>query len=619
MRDKREKKRILSATLIAAMVTQLCIPAATFAAVPTKKLKVITGFTELPEEVAHIQIPADAGENLEDYLDFPETIEASVVEYKNVNHQKNNADRDKGAEDEKAAADDRDKKEDSEIATGSNAKKENLNEEETPETENSENVLDSNDEEEADKQEVQEKDLQKDQQGTFLIATDSNAGDFLKDYEFEDEEISEDIPVLTDISVTWEPDENREDESGFYYYLPVLPREYILAAGVELPEIEVSMDGGIALLASTDTYDIANGGISINNKTLEQYNDATITGSSTTHVILVNGVEATITISDLDIQIPNNDETSTNWIPAIQLGNGAKLNLILEGTNTLKGGNMRAAIEVLEGCTLTISGDGSLKATGGGGAGIGASRMKNGSLGTIEINGGNIEAYGGGMAAGIGGSVDSGNNIEGDVVVGGKGTIVINNGTVYAQGGHGRYKRDLRPVYGGAGIGGGAYGCVDRIEINGGKVTAYGGYVTDAGRRPGAGIGTGGGGAKPIDKGKYKYGDIVINGGTVSAIAYNNEVYAIGVAEKPSVDGTFVGSISISDQAVVNLNGGDFFPKSENYGLKNYTIQGTIADVRFIESTYPVTISVGEITWNAGTMKVSDYQVTLKASNYLKP
>ena len=57
------------------------------------------------------------------------------------------------------------------------------------------------------------------------------------------------------------------------------------------------MDGGIALLASTDTYDIANGGININSNTLEQYNDATITGSSTTNVILVNGVEATITIS----------------------------------------------------------------------------------------------------------------------------------------------------------------------------------------------------------------------------------------------------------------------------------------------------------------------------------
>ena len=556
MRYKKKKRQIVSAALAAMMAMQLCIPSAAFAAVPTKQLKVITGFTELPEEVAHIQIPADAGENFEDYLNFPETIEASVVEYKNVDHQKNNADRDKGAEDEKAAADDRDKKEDSEIAT------------------------------------------------------DSNAGDFLEDYEFEDEEISEDIPVLTDISVTWEPDENREDESGFYYYLPVLPREYILAEGVELPEIEVSMDGGIALLASTDTYNIANGGININSNTLEQYNDATITGSSTTNVILVNGVEATITISNLDIQIPlvKNDETASTWVPAIRLVNGAKLNLILEGENTLKGGDMCAAIEVPEGCTLTISGEGSLKATGGEGAGIGASSRRNGSLGTIVIDGGDIKAYGGEMAAGIGGSAE-----------GGSGTIIINDGTVYAMGGHGSYYKDIKNVYGGAGIGGGPYGCVDRIEINGGNVTAYGGYATNAGRHPGAAIGTGGGGAKPIGEGKYKYGDIEINGGTVSAIAYHNEVYAIGVAEKPSVEGTLVGSISISDQAVVNLNGGDYFPKSENSGLKNYTIQGTVADVRFTESTYPVTISVGEITWNAGMMKVSDYQGTLTASNYLKP
>lgn len=558
MRYKKKKRQIVSAALAAMMAMQLCIPAATFAAVPTKQLKVITGFTELPEEVAHIQIPADAGENFEDYLNFPETIEASVVEYKNVDHQNNNADRDKGAEDEKAAADDSDKKEDSEIAT------------------------------------------------------DSNAGDFLEDYEFEDEEISEDIPVLTDISVTWEPDENREDESGFYYYLPVLPREYILAEGVELPEIEVSMDGGIALLASTDTYNIANGGIVINSDTLEQYNDATITGSSTTHNILVNGVEATITISNLDIQIPidNNATTATNWKPAIQLGDGAKLNLILEGKNTLKGGNMCAAIEVPEGCTLTISGEGSLKATGGVGAGIGASSMRKGSLGTIVINGGNIEAYGSGMAAGIGGG------LEGSI-----GTIVINGGTVYAKGGHGNYSMDIKNVYGGAGIGGGAYGCVDRIEINGGNVTAYGGYVTNAGRHPGAAIGTGGGGAKAVEGG-YKYGDIAIKGGTVLAIAYQNEVYAIGIAVKPGQSlpgGTLDGSISISNEATVNLNGGDYFPKSENPGLKNYTIQGTIADVRFIESTYPVTISVGEITWDAGTMKVSGYQGTLTASNYLKP
>ena len=608
MRYKKKKRQIISAALAAMMAMQLCIPSATFAAIPTKKLKVITGFTELPEEVAHIQIPADAGENFEDYLNFPETIEASVVEYKNVNHQKNNADRDKGAEDETAAADDSDEEEDFGIATGSNAKKENLNEEETPETENSENIPDSNDEEEADKQEVQEKE----QQGTFLIATDSNAGDFLEDNEFEDEEISEDIPVLTDISVTWEPDENREDESGFYYYLPVLPSEYILAAGVELPEIEVSMDGEIALLALTNTYNIADSGIGINSNTWEQYNDATITGSSTTNVILVNGVDVTITISDLDIRIPldKNDETARTWVPAIRLVNGANLHLILEGENTLKGGNMCAAIEVAEGCTLTISGEGSLKATGGEGAGIGASSMRNGSLGTIVIEEGDIEAYGGMMAAGIGGSAE-----------GGSGTIIINGGTVYAKGGHGSYYKDITNVYGGAGIGGGANGCVDRIEINDGNVTAYGGYVTNAGRHPGAGIGCGGGGAKTVEGG-YKYGEIAINGGTVSAIAYQNEVYAIGIAVKPGQSlpgGTLDGSISISNEATVNLNGGDYFPKSENSGLKNYTIQGTIADVRFTESTYPVTISVGEITWDAGTMQVSDYQGTLKASNYLKP
>lgn len=612
MRYKKKKRQIVSAALAAMMAMQLCIPSATFAAAPTKRLKVITGFTDLPEEVAHIQIPADAGENFEDYLNFPETIEASVVEYKNVDHQKNNADRDKGAEDEKTAADDSDEEEDFGIATGSNAKKENLNEEENPETENSENMTDSNDEEEADKQGVQEKDLKKEQQGRYRIATANDAGDFLEDDKFENEEISEDIPVLTDIEVTWEPDENREEENGSYYYLPVLPSEYILAAGVELPEIEVSMDGGIALLASTDTYNIADGGIVINSNTLEQYNDATITGSSTTHNILVNGVEATITISDLDIQIPidNNATTTSNWIPAIRLANGANLNLILKGKNTLKGGDMCAAIDVPEGCTLTISGEGSLKATGGGGAGIGASSMRKGSLGTIEINGGDIEAYGSGMAAGIGGG------LEGDI-----GTIVINGGTVYAKGGYGSYPKDIKNVYGGAGIGGGAYGCVDRIEINGGNVTACGGYVTNAGRHPGAAIGTGGGGAKTVEDG-YKYGEIVIKGGTVSAIAYHNEVYAIGIGVKPGQalqEGTLVGSISISDQAVVNLNGGDYFPKSENSGLKNYTIQGTIADVRFTESTYPVTISVGEITWDAGMMQVRDYQGTLTASNYLKP
>ena len=211
-------------------------------------------------------------------------------------------------------------------------------------------------------------------------------------------------------SIAWTATDSLPDSAGNYYLTQNVSGNWTV------PDGEVSMDGGIALLASTDTYNIADRGININSNTLEQYNHATITGSSTTNVILVNGVEATITISDLDIQIPidNNATTASNWIPAIRLANGAKLNLILEGKNTLKGGDMCAAIDVPEGCTLTISGEGSLKATGGVGAGIGASSMRKGSLGTIEINGGNIEAYGSGMAAGIGGGLE-----------GGIGTIVI--------------------------------------------------------------------------------------------------------------------------------------------------------------------------------------------------
>ena len=65
MRYKKKKRQIVSAALAVVMAMQLCVPSATFAAVPAKKLKVITGFTELPEEVAHIQIPADAGENFD--------------------------------------------------------------------------------------------------------------------------------------------------------------------------------------------------------------------------------------------------------------------------------------------------------------------------------------------------------------------------------------------------------------------------------------------------------------------------------------------------------------------------------------------------------------------------
>ena len=128
------------------------------------------------------------------------------------------------------------------------------------------------------------------------------------------------------------------------------------------------------------------------------------------------------------------------------------MHLTLSNKNVLKGGEVYAAIDVPEGCNLIIDGNGSLEATGADSAGIGASRQSGGTLGEITIHGGNIEAYGSGMSAGIGGTK------EGDT-----GTITITGGTIYAEGGTGSYSSERLNRYSGAGIGGGAYGCVDKI------------------------------------------------------------------------------------------------------------------------------------------------------------
>ena len=113
-------------------------------------------------------------------------------------------------------------------------------------------------------------------------------------------------------------------------------------------------------------------------------------------------------------------------------------------------------IEVSEGSTLTIEGSGTLKVKANyDNSGIGA-----GKVGTIIINGGNIEATGGDYGAGIGGSIHNSNG----------GTIIINGGVVKATGG-----------WGAAGIGGGYnnwqgnYGVCGNIVINGGQVTAIAG------------------------------------------------------------------------------------------------------------------------------------------------
>ena len=162
-----------------------------------------------------------------------------------------------------------------------------------------------------------------------------------------------------------------------------------------------------------------------------------------------------LTIKNVTIQSGG----ASGWnLAGIYLKGNARLNLTLEGTNTLVGLDEGAGIEVEKGATLVITdqSNGSLKAVGG--------------------------AYG---AAGIGGKAGS-TGYEGKELE--TGTIIIEGGTIEAEGGTYWVSHSL-DHNGGAGIGTGLYGIGGTIKILGGTITAKGGEET------GAGIGGGAGGS----------------------------------------------------------------------------------------------------------------------------
>ena len=161
--------------------------------------------------------------------------------------------------------------------------------------------------------------------------------------------------------------------------------------------------------------------------------------------------------------------------------------LTLEGTNYLRGGRDCGGIEVGEGHTLTIRGNGALTAQGysspygyrvSSGAGIGGHAASN--CGTVSIESGTVTAIGGYSAAGIGGGFAEGS------VGGNGGNINISGGTVTATGGEDA-----------AGIGGGSnqfgyagHGLGGNVTITGGTVIATAG--SDEADAIGGGRGLGG-------------------------------------------------------------------------------------------------------------------------------
>ena len=138
-------------------------------------------------------------------------------------------------------------------------------------------------------------------------------------------------------------------------------------------------------------------------------NGERITGTATQDSHMTIGAGTTITLHDINI----NDITSSG-LTAITCEGDATI--VLEGSNTVKGGPNAPAILVPQGKTLTIQGNGSLTVIGGNGAAAIGSKEGE-ACGNIVIEGGTITATGGDYAAAIG----SGKN-------GSCGTISIENG-----------------------------------------------------------------------------------------------------------------------------------------------------------------------------------------------
>ena len=313
----------------------------------------------------------------------------------------------------------------------------------------------------------------------------------------------------------------------------------------------------------------------INAGNVSKYDNAVLTGSFSDEDgniarkrIVIDGTTVNLTIRDVNIDRSTWYATTA----AVELINGAKLNLTLEGDNVLKGSIGGAGIGVGEDCTLTITGQsmGTLTAVGGsyygGAAGIGANgtgayagkpREVIQKFGTIIIEGGTVNAEGGtyfyrgvleSSGAGIGGSG-----------YGSEGTIIIRGGVVNTVGGTGA-----------AGIGGGCAGHVDKIEITGGKVTATAVVDGTNSTIQGAAIGSGYNGnsmeAMPC-------GEISIMGGEITADG--NIGYGTGDNEYNG------GSIRIGGEAKLDVTGTISLKDPEGVA---YMLQLTVYDVRLVGS-----------------------------------
>ena len=418
-----------------------------------------------------------------------------------------------------------------------------------------------------------------------------------KDYFEEFDENGE--PIETS-DKTWNGyyEANQDYNGCAYVYTPVLPEEYSLGEEAELPEICVLVGEMQLMTLAGGEHDLNNEPLLINSANKNEFNGKTITGNYCPSTrpgnsqnikggIIIDNVMVDLTIKNVTIQSGG----ASGWnLAGIYLKGNARLNLTLEGTNTLVGLDEGAGIEVEKGATLVITENstGRLKAVGGayGAAGIGGKGTtsdegadKNCRTGTIIIKGGSITAEGGAYqipqtqdyygGAGIG---------TGRYGIGG--TIKILGGTITAKGG----KQT------GAGIGGGMSGRVDTIVIGGTKGEApditVSSYKHSKQGYMGAAIGSGWNGVSGLT---LSCGDIWILSGSVKVTGGN---IGYGVLRPLNGNGMEGGSITISEEVQLELPvESSIAPRGECiYGKKTFRI--TAYDNQLADGTYQVDISL---------------------------
>ena len=427
-----------------------------------------------------------------------------------------------------------------------------------------------------------------------------------KDYFEEFDENGEPVETSTK---TWAgyAEANQDYNGCAYVYTPVLPEEYTVGEEAELPEICVLVGEMQLMTLAGEEYNL-NEPLTINSSNVNQLNGKTITGSYCPSTrprdyldikggITIDNVTVDLTIKGVTIQ--SGGAGARGWdLAGIYLKGNARLNLTIEGDNTLLGLEHGAGIEVEKGATLVITeqSNGSLKAVGG--------------------------AYG---AAGIGGNADAVSYFHGaletkdfDGTKYGTGTIIIKGGTIAAEGGV-YWVSGVTDYQGGAGIGTGSYGIGGTIKILGGTITAEGGRQTGAGIGGGTGggvdtivIGGANGKAPDITVSSYNsawgylgaaigsgwngVSDLKLSCGEIQILSGSVKVKGgnIGYGVLRDVNGNSMkgGRVTISEKVQLELPlESKIAPRGEcTYGKKTFRI--TAYDNQLLDGTYQADISL---------------------------